>query len=240
MFEELTGLDFQYPTYVVGGAVRDLFIDATTKPKDIDLCMVAPFEKIESEINRLGGEVFISKPEYLTVRCKLPKLGAVDIAVARKDGDYTDGRRPDTVELAQSINDDLSRRDATCNAIALNINTGEIIDPFGGASDIKLGVIRAVGDSEKRVREDYLRILRYFRFGITKGFQYDENIRRLFSRSDILLGLNNVSKERIREELHKCFKFNTWLTLEYFREFPELVNQLFHGKNMWLEPSFKL
>lgn len=234
-------IDFKYKTYLVGGAVRDSLIDPDSKPKDIDLCMVCEsMEQVESEVKRVGGEIFISKPEYLTVRCKLPELGAVDIAIARKDGNYTDGRRPDSVEITSDIRDDLSRRDFTSGAIAVDIKTGEVVDPFNGTMDIKCRILKCVGNSEDRFEEDFLRLLRSVRFAVTKGFVLNSAISKCLHDRYFCCNLRDkVSQERIREELYKCFKHDTWRTLILLEEYKTLRNALFGNKekSLWLKPT---
>lgn len=231
-------INFSFPAYFVGGFVRDQFLGVDSK--DIDLCVVAPFEAIIPEVERLGGKVFVEKPEYLTVRCKLPDLGDVDIAVARKDGDYSDGRRPDEVFLANDIEEDLSRRDFRVGAIAVNLKTGEIVDPFDGIKDIELKLIRCVGNPADRFREDYLRMIRAIRFAVTKGFDLSYDVGQALNDEGLCEGLKNVSHERIREELYKCFKVDTLLTLRYLEEYKYIKNIVFDINNgLWLKPTME-
>ena len=238
---KIPNISFNYPTYIVGGYVRDKIMNENSKPKDIDLCMVCDsIAEVESEIERVGGKVFISKPEYLTVRCKLPKLGSVDIAMARKDGAYTDARRPDSVKVASRIEEDLKRRDATMNAVAVDLSNGEIIDPFNGVEDIKNSLINAVGSAKVRIKEDNLRLLRYFRFAITKSFFLSNEIKECMSDKYYCDALEkNVSQERVREELFRCFLFDTHATLCQLEEYKNLRDSLFKDKvkSLWLKPT---
>lgn len=226
-------IDFSFPSYLIGGYVRDMFLNVESK--DIDICVVAPFEAIRPEVERLGGEVFVEKPEYLTVRCKLPVFGAVDIAVARKDGGYSDGRRPDETFVADDILADLSRRDFCANAIAVDLKTGDVIDPFGGIEDIEQKLLRCVGTASVRFREDYLRLVRAMRFAICKGFDLDDEIKFCLNDTVIMSGLKKVSTERIYDELFKCFKFDTIKTLNFLEENP-LLKEVF-GDKLWLKPT---
>lgn len=236
-------IDAKYPTYIVGGWVRDKIINPDSEPKDLDLCMVAPsFEEMEKEVVRLGGKIFISKPEYFTIRCNIPELGAVDVALARSDGLYSDSRRPDEVSTAKDIEEDLKRRDCTMNAIAIDISTNEIIDPFSGLKDISDGVIKAVGNARERVDEDGLRLLRYFRFGITKYFEFDKEIIDLLKDcSCVYKSLDSVSSERIREEIFKCFKFDTLATLSRLEAYKGIRDYIFYDGDLglWLKPTFE-
>ena len=233
---DLPKINSHFDLYVVGGWVRDAIMGIPSK--DLDLCMVAPsFEDMENEVIRLGGEIFVSKPEYLTIRCKLPNLGAVDVAMARSDGEYGDGRRPDSTEVVDNILVDLSRRDCRFNAMAINLKTGELVDPFNGKIDIDLKIVRSVGSAKTRISEDYLRLLRFFRFGITKNFLWGEEIRNCLNDEILIINmLQTVSFERIREELFKCFKHNTLDTLVKMSYFPNLY-QIFEESDIWLKPT---
>lgn len=187
--------------YLVGGAVRDGILGVGTK--DLDYAVeCASFERMEQIVLEKGGEIFQSNPEFFTIRAKVPGLGASDFVLCRKDGAYRDGRRPETVE-AGSILDDLSRRDFSVNAIAKNVETGELIDPFHGQEDIQNKLIRCVGDPTARFLEDELRVFRAVRFAITKGFKLHTDTA--YAMRDVGLTFKNVSRERIFEELRKCF-----------------------------------
>ena len=150
--------------YQVGGSVRDDLLGFPSK--DIDYSVEAPsFEAMKSEIVNRGGEIFLEKPEYLTIRANVPNMGACDYVLCRKDGAYYDGRRPESVEIG-TIRDDLARRDFTVNAMAIN-EDGELIDPHGGKVDLLHKTLRCVGNAHERFSEDYLRMLRAIRFCIT-------------------------------------------------------------------------
>ena len=229
-------LKSEYKFYYVGGHVRDEFLGR--KSKDIDLVCVGPgsFGELEKEIRRLKGEIYISKPEYLTVRCNIPEIGPCDIRLARMDGDYSDGRHPDKVVLANSIIEDLSCRDFCCNAIAKDVETGEIIDPFYGQKDIEVKVIRCVGNPAERFKEDRLRVIRAIRQSVTLNFYLSYTIVEYLRgvEEDFLLG---VSKERIYDELTKMFTFDTVKSIDIISEYKGLKKAIF--KNVWLKPSLE-
>lgn len=111
-------------------------------------------------------------------------MGNVEITTYRKEGDYLDGRRPEMVTFSAKIEDDLSRRDFTINAMAYNSKRG-IVDPFGGQEDINRKIIRTVGDPRERFGEDYLRIMRCIRFATELDFEIDR---------ETLEAANNYSK----------------------------------------------
>jgi tRNA nucleotidyltransferase (CCA-adding enzyme) len=220
--------------YKVGGCVRDAIMNV--KPKDIDYtCVASSFDEMKQWIAE-RGTIFLEKPEYLTIRAKMNDTGeAADYVLARKDGSYYDGRRPDSVEMG-TLEDDLSRRDFTMNAIAQD-EDGNLIDPFGGVKDIEYQLIKTVGKTKDRFDEDALRMLRAIRFHITKGFRLSGDIYRYLFYN--VKEIHKVSKERVREEMYKCFKHNTYATLRCLEEFHWLRDELFEDSDMWLEPTFK-
>lgn len=137
----------------------------------------------------------------------------IDFVVTRSDGFYTDGRHPDSIALAD-IETDLSRRDFTMNAIGWNLYTDIILDPYDGQDAIKKNTIAFVGNPIDRMLEDFLRILRAYRFKITlsnrfnRVFTFDGQLKNVLAEENevIARGLNRVSNERIYDELCKMFK----------------------------------
>lgn len=221
--------------YKVGGAVRDELLGLT--PKDIDYAVEADsFEAMREAILQRGGEIFLETPQYFTIRARVPSLGACDFVLCRKDGSYTDGRRPESVSVG-SIYDDLARRDFTVNAMA-RTEEGDLIDPHNGQKHLKEKHLRCVGDAKTRFTEDGLRMLRAIRFEITKGLIMDNDIVRCLSKPDFFTPrLVGVSSERIREELLKCFKHNTRETIEILNGFPIVSNYIFNYTGIWLKPT---
>lgn len=221
--------------YLVGGTLRDKLMGK--KPKDVDYAFEGTYEQMRDYILNNGGKIFIEKPEFGTIRC-LINSEACDYAVCRKDGNYSDGRRPDNITLGD-IYEDLSRRDFTMNAIAQNIKTGEVLDPYDGKDAIKHGFIECVGNTRERFEEDALRMLRALRFSVTLNFQLSYDIRMFLTGNRHLHLLNNVSDERIYEELSKMFKHNTLKTLHVLDLYPELEEYLFLGDSLWLKPTME-
>ena len=127
-----------------------------------------------------------------------PKI--IEITTFRTEATYTDSRHPDSVKFATTIDEDLARRDFTCNAIACDIR-GKLSDPFGGIEDIHNNVIRCVGDPAERFDEDHLRILRALRFASQLGFGIDEKTEHAIR--DMKDQITKVSGERLRDELTK-------------------------------------
>ena len=221
--------------YKVGGCVRDGIL--RRKCNDIDYSVEADsYDDMRQSIVALGGRIFLEKPEFFTIRAKVPNMGVCDYVLCRKDGNYADGRRPDSVEHG-TILDDLARRDFTMNAMAMS-EDGELIDPHCGRHDLKRRIIRCVGSAEKRFAEDSIRMLRAARFSITLSFSLDGEIEDRLKNYDACQRLKFVSTERIREEWHKAFKFDTIRTLRLLAKFPLLADVCFQ-QGIWLMPTMK-
>lgn len=218
--------------YRVGGCVRDEIMGIPCK--DIDYSVEAEsYDDMRQAILDRGGHIFLEKPEYFTVRAHVPGLGACDFVLCRKDGDYTDGRRPDSVE-AGTLLDDLSRRDFTMNAMA-RTEQGGIIDPFNGRADIENRVIRCVGNPRERFAEDYLRMLRAVRFAVTKNMVIAEDV----ATAIITLGpyLESVAVERAREELDKALRVDTCYTLILLSNL--FLTSCVFVNGLWLKPTLE-
>lgn len=205
------------------------------KPKDLDYAVEAEsFEAMEDWIRSLGGEIFLSSPEFFTSRARVPgHEQAADYVLCRREGAYRDGRRPDVVEVGD-IYDDLARRDFTVNAMAQDPATGDILDPYNGQRDLKDMVLACVGDPRIRFGEDYLRIIRAMRFAITKGFDLDDSIIDCFHDDAMLYNLRYLSAERIYEEMKKCFAENTKATFRFLEDYPYLRHAIFFDCKMEL------
>ena len=222
-----------FKVYLVGGSVRDLIIGRPCK--DLDFVVMAPsFEAMASAIRDEGGEIFVEKKQFGTIRAKHPKYGVADFALPRLDGVYSDGRRPDSVTFVDSIVADLGRRDSTMNAIAKDMETGELIDPFNGREDIKWQVVRAVGNPSDRIKEDALRALRYIRQSIQLDFIIAHELED-FIHSMTEEDFNSVSTERILEELTKVFKGSVGaasLIIHY-----SWLSPLMQSRGIWFKPT---
>ena len=218
--------------YKVGGCVRDEILEV--RSKDIDYSVEAEsFDDMRQAIINRGGEIFLETPQYFTIRANVPNMGACDFVLCRKDGEYVDGRRPESVSVG-NLMDDLARRDFTMNAIAKN-EAGHYIDPFGGMGDIGRKVIRCVGNPMERFQEDYLRILRALRFSITKNMVISPETGIAAMRC--AGGVSEIATERIREELLKMFKCNSIQTIELLQNYGLLY--ILAEKGIWLMPTTK-
>lgn len=182
-----------HEAWVVGGCVRDSLMGII--PHDYDITTSAL--PAETEQVFAGYRLIETGLKHGTVTV-LADGSPIEITTYRVDGEYRDSRRPERVTFTRNIRDDVSRRDFTMNGIAYNPKQG-YFDEFGGAEDIKAGVIRCIGKPEKRFREDALRILRGLRFSASLGFEIEENTARAMHDTRELL--NKISAERVLSEL---------------------------------------
>ena len=208
--------------YLVGGIVRDRLLgiesddyDYTVVSDDITKEPNIVFQELEQYLTKQGYKIFLSTPEMFTVRAMFPNghknHGIVaDFVLARREIGYIEGTRNPILVLG-TLEDDLIRRDFTVNAMALDEETGEIIDLFGGKEDLKEGILRTPRKADKTLLDDPLRLLRALRFSVTKNFSIDGEIFFAIRHNpEILTKLNKVvSQERIQTELNKMFKHNT-------------------------------
>jgi tRNA nucleotidyltransferase (CCA-adding enzyme) len=186
-----------FESYLVGGCVRDLILGKV--PKDWDVTTNAHPDEIqalfeETYYNNAFGTVGVVNPDTADQNVRV-----IEVTPYRKEGIYSDGRRPDSVEFGVSLEEDLARRDFTINAMALDTSKGHIVDPYKGQLDLEAKLLRTVGDPNERFREDALRMLRGIRLGAELGFGIEQKtFEGLVANAHLL---KNISKERIRDEL---------------------------------------
>jgi len=185
--------DAGFEAFVVGGCVRDAI--RGVPPKDWDVATSAT----PSQTKALFARSVDTGIKHGTITVLLGGNG-YEVTTYRIDGVYLDSRRPESVTFSTKIDEDLSRRDFTMNAIAYNPTNG-FVDPFNGRDDIAKKVIRCVGNPTCRFNEDALRMLRAIRFAGVLGFTVDESA--LAAISKLRENLSHISAERIREELGK-------------------------------------
>ncbi len=188
-----------FDAYVVGGCVRDVFLGR--KPNDWDVTTNASPEEIKKVFPKSFYENRFFTVTVLT-DSEEKNLKEIEVTTYRTEGTYSDKRRPDEVKIAKSIEEDLSRRDFTVNAIALK-NTGEIFDPFHGEEDVKKKVIRTVGNPDERFYEDALRMMRAVRLAVQLDFTIEKKTSEAIRKH--ASSIEHISKERIRDELMKMF-----------------------------------
>ncbi|MBI2406214.1 MAG: HD domain-containing protein [Candidatus Harrisonbacteria bacterium] len=270
-----------YKAYLVGGCVRDILIGR--EPKDWDITTDAKPEEIQKIFATFAGGTVedpstVYENNFGTVLIKLgsqtnaddtqtnaenPRqresaLNVVEVTTFRLEGKYTDKRHPDEVKFAKTVEEDLSRRDFTINAIALGLSQGEpstratrsgnkllvpelvegqLIDPYGGQTDLKKKIIRTVGNPDERFTEDALRLMRAVRFAAQLGFVIEKETAAAIKKHAGLLEM--ISKERVRDELAKLLMTdNAVRGMEDMRAFgllryvlPELQDGVSVGQN---------
>jgi tRNA nucleotidyltransferase/poly(A) polymerase len=238
--------------YEVGGKVRDELLGLQSK--DVDYVAVPQDELLEkykdaSEMFKVLDEylvsekfeIFLRTPDCFTIRAKFPEghkyKGVADFVMARKEIGYVEGTRTPIV-VPGTLYDDLERRDFTVNAMARD-EDGSIIDYFNGMEDLSHGILRTPLDCEITFNDDPLRILRCIRFMVTKNFtlSFNDKIFDTILNYDYDGKMSVVSEQRIREELIKCFKYDTMLTLNILYQFDGLRNYIFTKTNLWLKPT---
>jgi poly(A) polymerase len=191
---------------LVGGCVRDLLLGR--EPKDYDVATDATPKQVMEifpETYAVGvqfGVVLIPPPagERAAVASEeTSKSSAVEVATFRSDLGYSDGRHPDEVRFSKTPQEDVARRDFTINGMLMDPLSGEVLDFVGGRKDLDAGIIRTIGDPEKRFGEDKLRMLRAVRFAAR--FEYQIEPATFAAMRDLAEQIRVVSRERVREEL---------------------------------------
>ncbi|MDP8243737.1 MAG: HD domain-containing protein [Candidatus Hinthialibacter antarcticus] len=196
--------------YVVGGILRDAIAAqpdanelASVHGGDWDLATSLRPRDVMQRLRSAGITAIPVGFEHGTVAAVIDKV-QYEITTFRFDLDYADGRHP-VVRFADSLEDDLQRRDFTFNAFAMDVDTGEIIDRFDGVADLRAGLVRTVGDAEERFREDYLRMLRAVRFAAKLQGTLDAAAFAAIQRNAHLI--QRISAERVRDELIKMLAY---------------------------------
>ena len=188
-----------FQAYLVGGAVRDLILK---KPcSDWDVATNATPEQVMS----MFKFVVPTGIAHGTVTVHFHKT-EIEVTTFRTESEYSDGRHPDKIAYASTIEEDLSRRDFTMNAIAVNLRNGKICDPFGGRKDIRKKVIRTVGIPNERFMEDGLRPIRALRFASQLNFSIEKDTFSEIFKPDIQKKITSISIERFRDEFLKMLK----------------------------------
>lgn len=182
-----------FSAFIAGGAVRDLLMEKV--PHDYDIATDAK----PRDIKNIFSRTIDSGIKHGTVTVVENKTG-YEITTFRRDGEYKDGRRPESVSFVTDAREDCARRDFTINAMMYNPKTG-ILDYFDGQKDIEKRTIRCVGNPEIRFKEDALRMLRAIRFSAALSFEIEEETWKSIKKCAVLI--KKISSERILEELNK-------------------------------------
>ena len=200
-----------HEAWCVGGCVRDALLGRS--PGDWD---VAASAQPEETLAAFGPRGLPTGLKHGTVTVKTPE-GPVEVTTYRIDGVYRDHRRPESVAFTRSLDEDLARRDFTINAMARNLR-GELRDPFGGREDLRRGILRCVGDPDRRFQEDALRILRGLRFAAALGLEIEPGTAAAIRRNRE--GLADIAAERIQTEFFKLLPGKR--AAEVLRGYPEV------------------
>lgn len=188
-----------FENYLVGGCVRDLVMGE--KPKDWDITTSAKPEEIEALFPKTFYENAFGTVGIVNEATEDPSLKVIEVTPYRLESGYSDFRRPDEVKWGETLEEDLARRDFTMNALAYDIEKGELVDAFSGLEDIKKKLIRTVGKPDERFGEDALRILRAIRFASKLGFAIEHGTQEAVAKNAPLLA--HISRERVRDEFEK-------------------------------------
>ncbi|MCD2348068.1 CCA tRNA nucleotidyltransferase [Clostridium guangxiense] len=187
----------KFKAYIVGGCVRDSLL--LKEPNDWDIATSAKPEDMIKIFEKAGHKVIPTGLKHGTVTVMIDKNG-YEITTFRIDGEYSDGRHPDSVEFTDDLKEDLSRRDFTINSMAYNEKDG-LVDYFNGYEDLNNKVVRCVGNPDKRFNEDALRMLRAIRFSAQLSFKIEEKTAEAIKSNHSLI--KKVSVERIQNEINK-------------------------------------
>src|SRR5271169_2032497 len=196
-----------FEAYFAGGCVRDMLLGL--EPTDYDVATNA----VPNEVMRIFSETYAVGAQFGVVLVPIPNDSegeivppehphAIEVATFRSDGVYTDGRHPDQVQYSKSPEEDVLRRDFTINGLLMDPLDGDrVLDFVGGRADLAAGIVRAIGDPERRLQEDKLRMLRAVRFAARFGYAIDP---ATFSAiQELAPQIQQVSRERVRDELTK-------------------------------------
>ncbi len=230
----LDGLRSAGEAWIVGGWARE----AASSRQETDMDIATTL--LPAEVKELFPRSLMVGEKYGTVIVRLDEGisdGTWEVTTLRSEGSYGDGRRPDMVEFGQNIEDDLARRDFTINAMAID-SDGSVIDPFGGVSDLREGVLRAVGIASERLGEDGLRIMRAYRFLDSAGGMRDMEPSLRSAVKENLGMLDVVSRERIGMEMERILGGNNAGTVISQMHEDGVLNHVLPGIACTVSPSF--
>lgn len=205
--------DAGFEAYLVGGSLRDILMGREVH--DFDITSSAKPEEVMEVFSDF--KVIPTGLKHGTVTV-LVEDEPLEITTFRSESGYSDGRHPDSVSFAKSVEDDLGRRDFTMNAMACRIN-GELFDLFGGQKDIADKLVRTVGNAKERFSEDGLRILRAIRFAAVLGFEVEAGTKNAIHQMGYMI--EKVSEERIVSEFNKIMLSEKPST--YLREYKDII-----------------
>ena len=187
-----------FSVYIVGGTIRSILLDRKNAI-DVDIATDATPEDLKT----IFPDAIVFGEKFGTIMVKRGNLN-FEITTLRSEDSYKDLRHPDKVSFIKDIHQDLARRDFTINALAYDIKNDALLDDFGGIHDLRLGIIKCVGDPDSRFKEDALRLIRACRFASVLGFTIEKNTLVSITNNSGLL--KSVSIERVRDEFIKILE----------------------------------
>ncbi len=188
-----------FKIYLVGGFIRDVLLLKTEPVNEYDLATNAA----PSEVKKIFKRVIPTGIKHGTVTI-LNNKKIFEITTFRSDSKYSDGRHPDNIQFAKTIEEDLIRRDFTINAFAFNLKDFKLIDNFNGLNDLEKGIIKTIGASDDRFQEDGLRLIRAIRFASVLNFIIEDATFKSIKKN--LFMLDKVAVERIKDEFIKIMQ----------------------------------
>ena len=217
--------------YEVGGTLRDELLGR--KHNDIDLAFEASsFEEMKKYVLQNSKNIFVEKPEFGTIRYMSLNGKPEDISLCIKSRN-TDGKHFQIGTIEQ----DLRQRDFTINAIARNQKTKELLDPTKGLHDLKTKTIRCTKEPSLIFESDPIRMIRAIRFKMELSFTFDSSIEDYFSNTNNFKLLKNLNRERLRQEVDKCFKYSSSQSIYEFSKLGSLfIDTLFTHHKIELRP----
>ena len=220
IFNLITNFSDKSEIRYVGGSIRKIINNE--KVDDIDLATnLTPTEVCEI-LRKNKISFYESGIKHGTITAKVDE-NKFEITTLRKDIS-TDGRHA-TVEFSNDWHEDASRRDFTFNSIYADLY-GNLYDPFSGKKDLELGIVRFIGNPEKRIKEDYLRILRYVRFFLNYSkIDHDENLKKIIKQN--INGISKISSSRLLDELKKLILSEKFLKISKDKFCQEIISIIF-------------
>src|SRR6266496_5989201 len=240
-----------YRAYLAGGCVRDLLLGR--EPADYDVATDATPQQVMQIFPQTfavgvqfgvvlvpdyGGTGALARPGVRSL--DEGKGNVIEVATFRSDIGYSDGRHPDEVRFSREPREDVQRRDFTINGMLLDPVTDEVLDFVGGRADLSAGIVRAIGDPERRFVEDKLRMLRAVRFAAR--FAYTIDAATVAAIPKLAAQIHQVSRERVREELTKMLTEGrarrAFLLLDESKLLPQVLPEISAMKGVEQPPQF--
>ena len=236
--------DRGFEAYLAGGCVRDLLLER--EPTDYDVATSATPDEVMHifpEAYGVGaqfGVVLVPVSSVISVPPVVNDLATIEVATFRADIGYSDGRHPDEVRFTLKASEDVQRRDFTINGLLLDPLSGQVLDYVEGKKDLTAGIIRAIGDPERRFAEDKLRMLRAVRFAARFDYQIEPTTMAAIQR--LAFQIHQVSRERVRDELTKMLTEGharqAFLLLDQTRLLHEVLPEIEAMKGVEQPPHF--